>query len=214
MIAIARSPKRKPASRRWNVKFLELLPTIQLQAEYAFRRVPVEAREELVQQTIATAYGLFVSLCRRGKSALVYATPLAQFAIKKVRAGRRLGSRSNSRDVTSPRAGVAKGLTIERLDRFNRRSGEWREAVVEDPTAGPAEIAETRIDFADWLKTLSKRDRQLAETLARGETTGCVAGMFRISAARVSQLRRDLCENWHRFVGELANAALRSAVRA
>jgi hypothetical protein len=214
MIAIARSPKRKAASRRRNDKFLELLPTIQQQAEYAFRRVPVEAREELVQQTIATAYGLFVSLCRRGKMALVYATPISQFAIKRVRAGRRPGSRSNSRDIMSPRAQSTKGFTIERLDRFNQRTGEWREVLLEDRTAGPAQIAETRIDFADWLKTLSKRDRQLAERLARGETTGCVARMFRVAAARVSQLRRELCGSWHRFVGELADAALPSVATA
>jgi FixJ family two-component response regulator len=54
---------------------------------------------------------------------------------------------------------------------------------------------------------LSNRDRQLAEKLVLGETTGCVARMFRISAARVSQLRRDLCENWHRFVGELVEVS-------
>jgi hypothetical protein len=83
-----------------------------------------------VQQTIATAYGLFASLCRRGKPALVYATPLAQFAIKKVRAGRRIGSRGNSRDITSPRGAVMKGFRIERLDRFDHRTGEWREALV------------------------------------------------------------------------------------
>jgi FixJ family two-component response regulator len=107
----------------------------------------------------------------------------------------------------SPRAGVSKGITLERLDRFNRRSGEWREALVEDRTAGPAQIAETRLDFADWLQTLPNRERQLAEKLALGETTGCVARAFRISAGRVSQLRRDLCENWRRFVGELAEVS-------
>jgi len=206
MLATARSPKQKPASRR-NDKFLAMLPEIRRQANFAFRRLPLDAREELVQEVVAQAYSLFISLCRRGKSTLNYPTPLAQFSIKKVRAGRRRGSRANIRDVTSPRAGVTKGLTIERLDRFDQRTGQWREALVEDRTAGPAQVAETRIDFADWLQTLSSRDRQLAETLARGETTGCVARMFRISAARVSQLRRDLCENWRHFVGELVEAS-------
>jgi len=202
MIAIARGPKRKAASRCRNDKFLELLPTIQQQAEYQFRRLPLEAREELIQEVVATAYALFVRLCQRRKSVLVYATPLAQFAIKKVRAGRRIGSRGNIRDVTSPSARAAKGFTIERLDKFNQRTGQWREALVEDRTAGPAQIAETRIDFDSWLATLSNRDRQLAEPLARGETTGCVARMFHVSAGRVSQLRRDLCQSWRHFVGE------------
>jgi hypothetical protein len=214
MIATVRNPRRKACSRRWNDRFLQLLPAIREQAEYAFRRVPVDAQEELVQETIATAYGLFVSLCRRGRSALVYATPLAKYAIRHVREGRRIGSRCNSLDITSPCACAAKRTTIERLDRFNPRRGEWREVLVEDRTAGPAEIAMTRLDFASWLSTLSKRDRQLAEKLVLGETTGRVARTFRISAARVSQLRRELCANWHSFVGELTDAALPSMATA
>jgi hypothetical protein len=213
MIATATNPRRKARSSRWNDKFLELLPAIREQAEYAFRRVPVDAQEELVQETIATAYVLFVSLCRRGRSALAYPTPLAKYAIRHVREGRRIGLRCNRRDITSPCTCAAKRTTIERLDRFNRH-GEWREVLVEDRTAGPAEIAMTRLDFASWLSTLSNRDRQLAEKLVLGETTGRVARTFRISAARVSQLRRELCANWHRFVGELADASVPSLATA
>jgi hypothetical protein len=180
-----------------------MLPEIHKQANFAFRRVPVEAREELIQEVVAQAYSLFVRLAKRRRLALVFATPLARFAIGNVHAGRRLGSRRNSREIMSSRACGTKGFIIERLDHFNLQTGQWCQALVEDRTAGPAQIAETRIDFADWLKTLSTRDRQLAEKLALGETTGCVARMFRVSAGRVSQLRRQLCENWHRFVGEL-----------
>jgi hypothetical protein len=31
--------------------------------------------------------------------------------------------------------------------------------------------------------------------------------VFRVSAARVSQLRLELCVNWHRIVGELAEVS-------
>jgi hypothetical protein len=207
MIATASKPRRKACSPRWNDRFLRLLPASQEQAEFAFRGVSVEAREELTQEVTAAAYVLFASLCRRGKADLVYPTPLAKFAVRHVREGRRIGSRCNSREITSPRACEAKGIVIERIDRFDRRRGEWREVLVEDRTAGPAEIAMTRLDFANWLSTLSNRDRQLAEKLALGETTGCVARMFRISVARVSQLRRDLCRKWQKFIGEPADAS-------
>jgi DNA-binding CsgD family transcriptional regulator len=214
MIATQKDCRRKRYSPRWNDRFLELLPAIQDQAEFAFRRVPSDAREELVQETVATAYGMFMKLCRRGKTALVYPTPLCKYAVRHVRAGRRIGSPANSLDITSPCTCTVKRITIERLDRFDPRTGDWREAVVEDHTAGPAEIAATRLDFSGWLTTLSARDRELAETLAIGETTGRVARTFRISAARVSQLRRELCANWHRFVGELADATLPSVATA
>ena len=204
MIATARNPRRKACSRRWNDRFLQLLPAIREQAEYAFREVRVDAHEELVQETIAAAYDMFVTLCHRGRMSLAYATPLAKFAIRHVREGRRIGSRSNSLDITSPCKCAAKRITIERLDRFNPRRDEWREVLVEDRKAGPAETAATRIDWADWLRSLSRRHRAIACTLACGETTGVAARKFRISSARVSQLRLWFKDNWEQFHGEMA----------
>jgi hypothetical protein len=185
-----------------------MLPEIHKQANFAFRRLPVEAREELIQEVVAQAYSLFLRLCQRGKLALVFPTPLAQFAIRKVRAGRRIGSRGNIRDITSPRAGVTKGFTIERLDRFNQRTGEWREALVEDRTSGPAETAVARIDWAAWLRSLSRRQRMIASVLATGETTGVAARRFRLSPARISQMRVWFRESWQRFHGDTPSLAL------
>jgi hypothetical protein len=208
---IATARVRRPcASTRVNDRFLELLPIIRDQAQFAFRRVPFDVQEELIQETVSQAYALFVRLVQRGKTALAYATSLAQFAIRRVKAGRRLGSRCNRRDLTSPCVESSKSIMLKRLDRIDPRIGEWRELLLEDHTAGPAQIVEIRIDFADWLETLSSRDRRLAETLAQGETTGFVARSFKVSAARVSQLRRDLCDSWHRFVGELSDRRLAS----
>jgi hypothetical protein len=190
------------ATARSNDKFLELLPAIHEQAQFAFRGIRCEAREELVQETVAQAYVLFVRLVKRDKMALVYPTPLARFAIRRVRSGRRLGSLCNRRDITSPYNESSKKVTAERLDRVNLQTGDWQEVLLEDRTAGPAKIVEIRIDFAAWLRTLSKRNRRLAQMLGRGETTGRVARSFTISSARVSQLRRDLCRSWQTFVGE------------
>jgi hypothetical protein len=71
--------------------------------------------------------------------------------------------------------------------------------------AAPAAVdsGTTRLDFASWLKTLSTRDRRIAETLDISETTGRVARMFPLFAGRVSQFRGEFWENWPRFVGEL-----------
>ena len=214
MIAIADTRKGRASAQRNNDRFLCMLPAIQEQIDFAFRKAPAQAREELAQEAVAQAYGLFARLSQRGRVDLAYATPLAKFAVRHVRAGRRIGSRCNSGDVTSPCGHARNGVAIKRLDRFDRRTGGWREVLVEDHTAGPAEIAATRIDFSGWLTTLSTRDRKLAETLAMGETTGRVARTFRISAARVSQLRRELCANWRRFVGALTDAVAPSLATA
>jgi hypothetical protein len=201
MVTITRHARQKPNLQRWNDGFLKLLPNIQKQAEYAFRRIPSEPRQELVQETIASAYDMFLRLCRKGKTDLVYATPLTKFAVRHVRAGRRSGSRCNSLDITSP-ACRHKTVVIERLDRFDNHRGQWRDVLIEDRTAGPAEMAAARIDWDAWLSSLSRRHRLIACSLAVGETTGATARRFQISPARISQLRAWFCENWNQFHAE------------
>ena len=137
---------------------------------------------------------------------LAFATPLARYAIQQIRVGRRVGTRLNIKDASSSYAQLAKGFAMDRLDSYDESEGQWSEVVVEDKTAGPAEIASTRIDFAAWLKSLHPKKRRIAQTLAAGETTKEVAGKFQISPGRVSQLRRELQRAWQVFQGELAVA--------
>ena len=92
------------------------------------------------------------------------------------------------------------------LDRFDPTTNEWREALIEDRHAGPADTAAARIDVATWYRTLPMRDRKIAKVLATGETTSAAAKKFGVSAARISQVRRELAESWEEFQGEPAAA--------
>ncbi len=83
----------------------------------------------------------------------------------------------------------------------------WLELLMEDRHAGPADTAAARIDFADWLRTLGGRRRRIAETLAKGETTSLAAAKFKVSLGRISQLRRELRDDWERFHGESVPSA-------
>ena len=65
-----------------------------------------------------------------------------------------------------------------------------------DRTVGPAELAASRIDFADFMKSLGKRTRKIAELLAVGETTNRVAEIIGVTAGRISQIRRELQAQW------------------
>ena len=183
-------------------RFLELLPLIHEQAHHAFCNQPPERREELIAAVIANCWVAFVRLVDRGLVDVVYPTPLARFAIKQVRAGRRVGTKLNVQDVSSKYCQRAKGVTLERLDVLNESEDQWREIVVEDRHAGPAEVAATRIDFGDWLKSLPRMKRQIAKTLATGETTKKAARKHRVSLGRISQVRRELMDAWESFVGE------------
>jgi len=187
-------------------RFLDMLPKIRQQAHFAFRDEPRSRRQELISEVVANCWAAFVRLVERGRIDIVYPTPLAQFAIRQVRDGRTVGGKLNVRDVSSGYAQRRKHFAVNALDRFDKDKQEWKEVLVEDKHAGPAEIAAARIDFAAWLRLLPKRLRRIAETLAKGETTKKTAKRFHVSQGRISQLRRELQQNWDDFQGDVSFA--------
>jgi hypothetical protein len=182
-------------------RFMDMLPTIYDQVRFAFRHELPERRNELIAEAIANCWVAFVKLVERDLQDVIYATPLAQFAIRQVVSGRKVGGKLNKNDITSEYAQRMKQITVERLTRYNKRKSMWLEMLVEDRKAGPAETAAARIDFADWLRTLGGRRQRIAETLAKGETTSVAAAKFKVSQGRISQLRRELHDDWERFHG-------------
>ena len=199
MIAIAKQDQRQHN----HPIFEELLPAIRQQAHVAFLSHPREEREELIAEVVANAFCAFHRLAQRGKTELAYATPLAWYAIRQVREGRRVGSKMNAHDVTSRYCQQTKEITVERLDQFDQEQDAWQEVLVEDRQATPADIAVTRIDFAVWLRRLSRQRRQIAKVLARGETTKVTAKRFGLTAGRISQMRREFQDAWREFQGEV-----------
>jgi hypothetical protein len=182
-------------------RFLDMLPQIREQARHAFRNEQPERCEDLLAEVIANCWVAFVRLMDRGLDDVIYPTPLVQYAIKQVRDGRRVGSKLNSKDVSSGYAQRRKSFVLKTLDLFDDAKQEWKEVLVEDKHAGPADTAASRLDFADWLRLLPRRLRRIAETLAKGETTKTTAKRFHVSPGRISQLRRELQQNWQDFQG-------------
>ncbi len=163
-------------------------------------------REDLVAEVVASAYLNFARLVERNKLDVAYPTPLARYAVKQIRAGRRVGNRNDIRDLLSNRAKRA-GTIVGGLLELDER-GRWQELLVEDRKTRPADVATCRVDFQAWLATLTVRNRRIAEALAAGSSTTEVAERFGISPGRVSQLRRELHEGWCEFHGEqVAEAA-------
>jgi hypothetical protein len=182
-------------------RFLEMLPQILRQARVAARGLRAEARDELMQEVVANAYCAFAQLVLNGKVAVAYPTPLAQFALRRIRAGRRVGNRMNSQDVLSPSASRVHRPRIASLDGHDPRTGRWKEILVEDRHAGPADIAAARIDFTAWFGTLSPRHRRIVQALVIGETTSTVARKFNLTVGRISQMRHWFRAHWERFQG-------------
>lgn len=189
-------------SGRWQDRFLRLLPPIRRNAHYAFRRFPPEAREEAIQEVTVSCLTAFHRLVQQDREEAATATSLANYAIAHYRVGRSIAHSMNIGDVTSTYCQHRKGIRIESLLQYDTALCQWQEILVEDQRATPADVAITRIDFQAWLSSLSPRMRRLAETLASGETTSAVAELFRVSAGRISQVRRQLMDTWDQFQAE------------
>ena len=191
-----------------------MLPAIVQRARFAFRDVRGQDRQDLVQEVVANALVAFVALVRRGKMAIAYPSVLARYAVAQINDGRRVGSSLNAKEVLSPYAQRLKKFWVERLDHFDPAEEAWQEVLVEDRHAGPAEIACTKIDFEEWLKSLPVRHRRIAQFLGLGNRTADAAKKFKVSAGRVSQLRKELAANWKQFIGDEPDDDAAAAVLA
>jgi len=200
MVRIA--TQKKPITPAWHEIFLRMAPAIERHAKIAFRGLRAEARAETVQDVLCNVCSAMAGLAEPGKLDLAYPSVLARFGVAQVKDGRKVGCPLNVRDVSSPYCQRARGVVMERLDKYDAEEECWQEVLVPDRTCTPAQLAASRIDFPAWLQTLKPRDRKIAMKLATGETTSKVGRLHRISAGRVSQLRRELHEAWLRFHGE------------
>ena len=189
--------------------FLRLLTPISRYASRAFRFLNPEARDEAVQEVVAKSFAAYRRLLDRGREHAIAAAPLARFAIAQTKVGRCVGGQLNTHDVSSQYCQQRHGIGLTSLEQIDDATGAWKEILIEDPSATPAETAAIRLDFQAWLCTLPKRQRQIAELLSTGETTQAAAKLFDVTAGRISQMRSQLQEAWDVFQsqGTVATAA-------
>ena len=198
-------------SSGWQAGFLALLPIVQTHAKIQFRRLPAERREEAIQETVAAACLNYQLAVAQGKQDIIRPGPLADFAVRHVRTGRHVGGHQDAaQDVMSPVAHQRHGVQLQSY--HAHRSGDgtdgWRQLAIEDRKASIPDLAAFRIDFAQWLKSLTHRDRRIIAAFVSGERTMTVSERFGISEGRVSQLRRRYEREWGAFQG---NGAIESA---
>lgn len=202
MIAIARSASTDQRPLDWQERFLSLLPGVERYAKIAFRHLGREASEDAVEEVVANALVAFKGLHDCGKSNLAHPTVLARYAVGHFYAGRRAGGRLKATDVLAKHVRHAHNLTVERLDGFDSKTGDWIEAIVDDRRTPVPDQAAFRCDFPAWLATQRPRDRRAAELLAVGYAPSEIARRFHLSRGRVSQLRNELYDSWQQFHGE------------
>ena len=148
MISIPKKPKPE-LTHEHHQQFLAMLPKITRVARQTFSDLDAEAKAEAVAEVVAHAYVMFVGLVERGREALAYPSVLALFGVRRVRVGRQAATPMNCKDVSSTYCQFQKGISIRRLDRYDPTEEAWKEVLVEDKHAGPAEIASARIDVGE-----------------------------------------------------------------
>jgi hypothetical protein len=193
----------RPVGPRDNARFVAMLPSIRKFVRFAFRSVPQATRQEQVDEALAQAFVLFAHLAHRKLIHLAQATALARYAVRRVRSGRAIGSRQNGNEVCSRMARRRFGFRLVSIEeRATDGHSTWIDLLSATRRTTPADLAALRIDFAQWLDGLTQRRRQIALCLAVGERTSAVAARYRVTPARISQIRRELADGWHRFQGE------------
>jgi hypothetical protein len=178
--------------------FLRILPSVQQHAHCYFRHLGAEAREEAVAQATALAFATFRRLQERGKDPLAFSGKLARIAAKQVQAGRSLGNHQSSTDILSRATQRRWGFRVQSLARQRAADSEsWQQAVVDNTQTPPADAAAFRIDFRQWLASLTPRNRQLVDLLVLSHTPTYAARQLKLSRGRISQLRKAFARQWY-----------------
>ena len=175
---------------------------------YAIPALPAqcsERRADLIAEALGLAWRWFRRLAQRGKDGTQFPSPIATFAAKAVNSGRRVCGQEKGRDVLSPLAQRRNGFAVGKLPDFDTLSANPLAEALTDNTQSPvADQAAFRIDFSDWLDTFGSRRRSIIVNMGMGCRTQELADKYGVSEGRISQMRREAAEDWHRFQGEQA----------
>ncbi len=186
------------------IRFLQILPRIQLHGRIYFRHLRCRhTREDAIQEMVALSWKWFLRLAQQGRDATRFPSALATYAAKAVRCGRRLHRQENERDVMSPLTQQKRNFSLAKLPDHSTFSSNPLSEALHDNTVSPVpDQVIFRLDFPAWLGSLGQRNRQVAEDLMMGERTLAIAHKYGVCPARVSQLRREFQQDWKRFCGE------------
>jgi hypothetical protein len=184
--------------------FLSILARIEAHGRVYFRYLKChDRREDAIAEMVALSWLWFLRLAGKGKDATAFASALASYAARAVRAGRKLGGKDRAGDVLSPVAQVQHGFAVGSLPDHSSLSGNPLEEALTDNAKSPIpEQVAFRLDWPAWLATRSDRDRRIVADLMLGERTSAVAARHGLTAGRISQLRSQFHDDWMRFLGE------------
>jgi hypothetical protein len=173
-----------------------ILPIVEGYARRVFAWCSPEERDERTAEAVALAFVGYTSLVRRGRDREVTAWSLAFIAARRVKSGRHVGSsQDKATDVMTKR----NGCTVLRYGTMRDLPSELHEALAENARSPVPEQAAFRIDFPEFLAKQPGKKRRVATLLAVGNRATDVARTIGVCPSRVTQIRRELCQDWQSF---------------
>ena len=180
----------------WQSSFVAMLPVIESKLRLAFCRLDPEAREDAIAEAVVHSLLAYARLHEHNRANVATASSLAWYSSQQVKRGRPAGNRMNGKEPLSRYAQIGNGIQIE------CQTSKWIATLVEDKRAPVADQVAAKLDFGAWFATLTTRMKVIAKDLAFGCSTSEVAQKHRVSAGRISQLRRTLEQSWETFQTE------------
>jgi hypothetical protein len=180
-----------------------VLPRLLSHGRVCFRSIKCpNCREDAIQDMIGLAWKWHLKLAEKGKDATAFPTALASYAGRAVKSGSRVAGQERANDVLSPVAQQRRHFFVGKLPDYEILTDHpVCEALLDNTKSPPDEIVCFKLDFLAWLASLTERDRCIVKDLMIGERTLDVANKYRMSAARVSQKRREFRQDWQIFCG-------------
>lgn len=153
--------------------FLEAIaPILERQVKAIFRNTDFE---EATQAALALGWHEYMQAVNNGQKPEDFATVFSQRVCKHLLSGRRVDGSVPVRDASRLNCNDLGEITDD--DR-------------------PADAAVFRIDFKDWRERLPEKKGKIVDDLALGESTTNAAEKYRVSRARISQIRREAEQDW------------------
>lgn len=183
----------------WQKCFVAMMPDLQQRLRSAFHYLDPESMDEAVEEGLVHCLLSYARLHSRGRENFATPSTLAWYSSRQVKRGRPAAGRMNSKEPLSRYAQLCNGIQVQRLDAYSRKGARWIDTIVADKRTPIADQVAAKLDITAWLRTMTRRMRQIAKDLAFGFSTSEVAEKHGVTASRISQLRRSLEKNWRDF---------------
>ncbi|MBA4192796.1 MAG: hypothetical protein C0467_32940 [Planctomycetaceae bacterium] len=185
-------------------EFITLLPKIEYTVRVHLQHISCSDRQsDLVCEAIAMCWKWYIGLSRKGRSRAEFLYTFAALAARAAHSGRRLCGSEKARDALSPRCQRMRNFTVSPLPVTSGMTAKVFDDALIDNTQTPVpDQVQFRLDFPRWRASLGERSRILMDAMIEGHRTNELAAVFRVTQARISQVRRELQEGWHSFCGD------------